>query len=284
MMRSKNERLATRRSFLAAAALPLALGLLPAARAQPRGAAPLRMALVIGNSRYASAPLVNPPNDARLVSTAMECLGFKVDRHLDVNQAGMLGTVKAWLDSAAKAEVRMVYYSGHGAQYRGRNYLVPVDAALQSEDDLPAAAFDVGVLTERLSRFGAGVNIVVLDACRSIPMNQASPGARRLKGPPTPWTPGFVPAKAPRGTLIAYSTSPGAVAADDPQMTSSVYTRSFVEQLMVKGLPVETVFKRTREAVLQASQGTQMPMESSSLVGEYFFHPHHAGTCPWPMR
>ena len=239
-----------------------------------------RVALIMGNARYARAPLENAVNDGRLVAGAMKDLGFQVTQLFEATHAEMLRQVTEWLAAASSASVRVVYFAGHGAQYRGRNFLIPLDAALRSEDDLPAQAFQVDDLADRLSRFSGGVNVVVLDACRSVPAAMTPlPGARPRGVKGVDLQSGFVPVAAPRGTLIAYSTSPGAVATDNPQSQNSTYTRNLVAQLAVPGLPVEEVFKRTRAAVLQESNGTQTPWETSSLVGGFCFTPNASGGC-----
>lgn len=265
-----------RRRFLASGALlGLAGGLAIPVRAEPA----FRVALVVGNSRYPGAPLGNAVNDAELVASTVKNLGFKVTLLLNATNASLLEAVKLWLDVTAEAEARMLYFAGHGAQYRGRNFLIPVDARLRSEDDLPAAAFSVNDLADRLSRFGSGVSVVVLDACRSIPSLTAPPGVRMRGTPETLWTPGFSAALAPKGTLIAYSTSPGAVAADSPQQKNGLYTRHLAAHISAPGLPIEEVFKRTRAAVLQESGGTQVPWETSSLVGDFCFSLNSTGRC-----
>lgn len=242
-------------------------------------AAARRVALVVGNGHYRTTPLANPVNDAELVASTLVRLGFEVEKHLDLGNASMLEVAKRWLQRASGADVRVVYYSGHGAVYRGQNFLLPVNVTLQSEDDLPAAAFNLDTLIARLARFESGVNVVVLDACRSVPTNLIQPGVR-YKGHAAEWTPGFAPMAPPRGMLIAYSTSPGAMAADNPEQKNSVYTRSLVDQILVPGQPIELVFRRTREAVMQASRGTQVPREDNGLVGDDFcFLPNAAGRC-----
>jgi uncharacterized caspase-like protein len=250
----------------------------PALRAQAQEAS--RSALVLGNASYPMAPLANALNDARLVTRTLKDLGFRVRLLADTAFDDMLVAVKAWLNESAPAAVRMMYFAGHGAQYRGNNYLVPVDARLLSEDDLPGAALSVQELTDRLSRFESGVNVVVLDACRSAPGTPLPPGLR-WRGPANsiPASSGLSAAVAPRGTLIAYATSPGAVAADNPRARNSVYTQHLVHHLATPGLPIEAVFKRTRAAVLAASGGSQVPWESSSLVSEFCFAPNAAGGC-----
>jgi uncharacterized caspase-like protein len=269
----------TRRQLALASATALLLG----PRAASAAAQRQRMALVIGNAGYLRAPLGNAANDARLFAGTLTNLGFQVDLVLEADRAQLLDRVTSWLARASQAEVRLVYFAGHGAQYRGRNFLIPVDTVLRSIDELPARAFQVDHLADRLSRFTTGVNLVVLDACRSLPVREPldpDTGARGL--PEVPWQPGFLPRAAPRGTLIAYSTAPGAVAADDPRSRNSVYTRHLVTQLTTPGLRVEDVFKRTRQAVLQESRGTQTPWETSSLVGDFCFSPNATGACGLP--
>lgn len=227
-----------------------------------------RSALLIGNARYAAASLKNPANDARLMQTVSHELGFNTTLALDASLSQMLGALRDWLTASANASTRLLYYAGHGAQYRGRNYLVPVDAEMRSEDDLPGRAVDATDLIDRLARTPAGVNLLVFDACRSLPMLQPPPGSRVRAGEGRAPAPGLAAAPAPRGTLVSYATAPGALAADDPSRDNSPFTRHLAAQLRVPGLSIEAVFKRTRAAVLQESGGTQVPWESSSLVGD----------------
>lgn len=231
-------------------------------------AAPLRTALVIGNARYAGAALKNAGNDARLMHSVAQELGFASTLLLDADLPRMIDSLQRWLSAATPASTRWLYYAGHGAQYRGRNFLIPVDTELRSEDDLPGRALDAGGVIDRLARLAAGVNLVVLDACRSAPLLQPPPGSRQRSGPARAPQPGLAPMQAPHGTLVAYATAPGALAADDPAADHSPYTRHLAAQLRLPGVPIETVFKRTRAAVLHETRGTQMPWETSSLVGD----------------
>jgi uncharacterized caspase-like protein len=239
-----------------------------------------RTALVLGNASYPGMKLVNATNDARLVATTLKNLGFRVRLLADASFEDLLTAVKAWLAESERSRVRMLYFAGHGAQYRGQNFLLPIDARLRSEDDLPGASLNVQDLTDRLSRFETGVNLVVLDACRSAP-GIPNPGSMRSRGSAAvqPSSSGLSATLAPRGTLIAYATAPGAVAADNPQVGHSIYTLHFVRHLSTPGLPIEAVFKRTRAAVLAASGGTQVPWESSSLVNDFCLAPHPTGAC-----
>ncbi|MFM8900729.1 MAG: caspase domain-containing protein [Burkholderiales bacterium] len=266
-------------STLRGAALLAGLGHAWPSLAQSGAATGQRIALVIGNSNYPDAPLVNAVNDARLVHSTLKDMGFAMTLLLDCTQVELLQTTRRWLASANSANVRFIYFAGHGAQYRGRNFLIPVDARLQSEDELPGSAFNVNDLIDRMSRFETGVNLLVLDACRSIPTTSPTTGARLRGIAGTLPRSGLSATLAPRGTLVAYSTAPGALASDNPQSTNSAYTRHLVAHLKIRGLPIETVFKRTRAAVLQDSGGTQVPWESSSLVNDFCFYPDASGQC-----
>ncbi|WP_326539748.1 caspase family protein [Pseudorhodoferax sp.] len=256
-----------RRRMLQAAAVAAVARASPL-RAQAAAAGSGRTALVFGNSRYPGAPLKNAGNDARLMQQVLGTLGFAVTPVFDADLQGMLDALQAWLQAGEAAATRLFYYAGHGAQYRGRNYLIPIDAELRSEDDLPGRALDVNDLIARLARLAQGANVVVLDACRSTPMLQPPPGVRQRSRSPQPLQPGLAAVQAPRGTLVAYATAPGALAADDPAHDHSPYTRHLAEHLRTPGLPVEMVFKRTRSAVLRETGGRQVPWESSSLTGE----------------
>ena len=277
--------LLSRRSALAAGALAL-LGDIstaaPEAPATPSAAAQgpqaRRMALVIGNGRYVLTPLANPRKDAKLVAGTLRKpeFGFQVEEHHDLNYEQMRQVIQDWLFDAEPADVRVVYFSGHGAAVRGRNFLLPVNIKLRSEDDLFSNAFHADTLVDQLSRFGRGINIVVFEACRSIPSNMLQPGTH-----PKEIDPFGMPRGSPRGTLVAYSTSPGALAADTPSRSNSLFTRNLVKNMSTPGLPIEMVLRKTREAVMQASRGTQIPREDNGLVGTNFcFLLDDAGKCP----
>jgi len=237
-----------------------------------------RMALVIGNARYAGAPLHSPINDARLMDDTLRKIGFQVDLRTNLGLAEMTQGVQASLRKAAPASVRLVFFSGHGAQYRGSNYLLPADVKLQSEDDLPGAAFHVDELIDLVARFDTGVNLLVFDACRSVPAVLPSFGSRKGDRPPS-WTPGFAPVAVPQGTLVAWATSRGSVALDNARGGNSLFTRHFASHLGTPGLVVEEILKRTRESVKRESSGTQVPEDTSTLSGDFCLVASSTGAC-----
>lgn len=220
-----------------------------------------RVALVIGNSAYQEAPLRNPANDARAMSRRLAALGFEV---ISVENAGRDAMQKAILEFASRLReesIGLFYYAGHGIQSRGRNYLLPVNARVENERALRFQAMEVQTVLEEMEYAGNRMNIVILDACRNNPFERRFRGGSR----------GLAAIDAARGTLIAYATAPGAVAADGDG-ANGLYTAELLRALTVPDLKAEEVFKRVRVAVSERSSGAQVPWESSSLTGDFVFN------------
>jgi uncharacterized caspase-like protein len=254
----------TRRTWLGTT---LGLGLIGIAAAQSGARA--RHALVIGNGAYPSLPLRNPGNDARAMAQALEALGFEVQLLLDAGWRRMIEGVQAFVTRTEQAEVRLVFYAGHGAQLRGRNYLIPVDAPMSSADELTARSLDAGEVLERMGRRRDGVNLFILDACRDNPASQYQllPDGRRIKV--RTLAKGLATMAAPKGSLVAFSTAPGSVADDGPGRGNSLYTRHLLRHIATPGLALEQMFKRVRVGVMQDSAERQRPWEESSLTVDY---------------
>jgi uncharacterized caspase-like protein len=272
----------TLRILLASACVGLALLCAPAA-AYDIVSGEIRTALVIGNASYRTSPLKNPVNDAQAVAAALKLLGFQVIMRENATQREMLDGLREFSNRARKSQVRLLYYAGHGVQIRGRNYLMPVDAEIQSEDDIPLKGADVTEVLERLATITEGVNLIVLDACRNNPFSAASSqlaDGRRLRTRGLgPQSLGLAPLQAPSGTLIAFSTAPGSIAVDNPSQRNSTYTKHLLAQLAIPGVPIERMFKQVRVAVAQETQQQQVPWETSSLMGEFCFRTDATGRC-----
>lgn len=233
-----------------------------------------RVALVVGNSGYRHAPpLANPARDAELMAGALENAGFQVTRLIDADLAALK---RAMLDFGrqlrdSEVEAGLFYYAGHGAQVKGENYLIPVSANIASEDEIDLEAVNINDFLAVMNSSKSRVNIVILDACRDNPFATASRGGPR----------GLAPVDAPKGTYIAYATSPGAVALDGAG-DNSPYTTALAAAMREPGLPIERVFKNARAQVLAATDDRQLPWETSSITGEFFFHPGPATTAAKP--
>jgi len=225
-----------------------------------------RLALVIGNANYRVDPLDNPVNDARLVAASLMQAGFDVTLAENLDRRGLLGALRAFGERLNDDSVAVLYYAGHGLQLRDRNYLIPVDAEIRNEDEIPLAGIDLSFILARMSAAKSRINIVVLDACRNNPF--AGKNGRSAQG--------LAQMDAPVGTLLAYATGPGKLAADGlggANDKNGLYAQQLARHLLAPGLPVEHVFKRVREAVVRASREAQVPWESSSLQGEFAFVP-----------
>ncbi|HEV2041077.1 MAG TPA: caspase family protein, partial [Casimicrobiaceae bacterium] len=253
---------ASRRDFLKAggAITLVSAGLLPARAAPDRS----RIALVVGNNSYPRAPLNNAINDAKAVGALLERAGFDVTLKTDVGRDALRQAAKEFGAMARGSEAREVffYYAGHGAQMDWRNYLLPVDARVAAASDLPAQCLELGALLNDLSKAKGKVFVLILDACRDNPFGTGFQPAQK----------GLSQFDAPVGSLLAFSTAPGNVAADGSGV-NSLYTESLIRELAVKGVRLEDALKRVRLAVRVASKGSQVPWESTSLESDVFVFP-----------
>jgi uncharacterized caspase-like protein len=236
----------------------------PSRAAQPAAAAasakPARLALVIGNASYKDAPLVNPGNDAADVTKALEASGFTVMKRENATLREMHLALREFGDRLGRQTTGLFYFSGHGLQVRGRNYLMPVDADIAREDEVAFQALDLAAVMEKLDSAKNPVNIVILDACRNNPFGSRLQASAK----------GLAQVDAPPGTLIAFATAPGSTAADGTGR-NGLYTNHLVRQIAQPGLAIEEVFKTTRAAVRVESKNSQIPWESTSLESPFSF-------------
>lgn len=240
-----------------------------------------RYALVIGNGAYSFSPLKNPVNDARAIAETLRGFGFEVELRENARMPTMLEALREFAHKGRDYHVRLFYYGGHGLQLGGKNYLLPVDADIKTEDDVPARSADLGEFLDRIGQFPQGLNIVILDACRNNPFAGdgvlLADGRRvRFRGAAPG---GLAPVEAPSGTLVAFSTAPGAIALDGVGSRHSLYTKHLLEQIGTPGLPVEQMFKRVRVAVAAETKRQQVPWENSSLMGDFCFRTIPGGAC-----
>ena len=219
-----------------------------------------RIALVIGNSNYRTRPLRNPVNDANDVSSALRSSGFQVIDLRDASLQQMRSGVRQFGDRLINNDVGLVYYSGHGVEVKGRNYFIPVNADIQREDEIADQGLDVSLVLEKMNTAGKGVNILIVDACRDDPFGRSFRSASR----------GLAQMDAPRGTIIAYATSPGKVA-QDGDGRNSPYTKNLVRVMQQPNKPIEQVFKEVRRAVQEETKNQQTPWENTSLSGDFYF-------------
>ena len=220
-----------------------------------------KSALVIGNGAYRDIPLRNPVNDAQAIAAALEKLGFRVTQKTNVTQPDMENAIREFGQALKKEDVALFYFSGHGIQVNGVNYLIPIGADIRSEDEVKYKAVDAGMVLDKLETAGNQLNIVILDACRNNPYK----GARSMSR-------GLAVMSAPPGALLAYATAPGSTAADG-EGENSPYTKHLLEMMNAPGLKIEEVFKKVRVAVMADTENQQVPWEASSLTGDFYFIP-----------
>jgi len=221
-----------------------------------------RVALVIGNANYKTAPLRNPANDAKAIADKLRGLGFKVTLKLDQGQKGMADAIRTFGNQLKGGGAGLFYYAGHGMQVQGRNFLIPVDADIQNEDEVPYRSIDANEVLAKMETAKNRLNLMILDACRN------NPFARKFRSS----SQGLAQMDAPSGTLVAFATAPGSVASDGSGK-NGLYTQHLLASLGQPGVPVEQLFKRVRVGVMKDTRNAQVPWESSSLVGDFYFKP-----------
>jgi hypothetical protein len=222
-----------------------------------------RVALVIGNSNYQNAPqLANPDNDAQSMAQFLNSAGFEVISATDLGQNDMLRVVQdfsAKVSAGGPNTVAMVYYAGHGVQLAGENYLVPIDAKVSNQTELVNDSVRLVDVMSTLETIPSRMRIVILDACRNNPFPNVNDAGR-----------GLAIVDAPNGSIVGYSTAPGAEAQDGAN-GHSPYTQAFLNVAREPNVPIEQLFKRVRLQVNQTTSGAQIPWESSSLTSDFTF-------------
>ena len=225
-----------------------------------------RVALVIGNSDYKSVTrLPNPTNDANAITKALQAVDFEVQTVTDLTRLEMGRALSQFANTVAakgKDTVALVFYAGHGLQIEGENFLVPIDANIEREADVPLSTMRLADVMKALETLPSKMRIVILDACRNNPFTTLQKTTGR----------GLAIVDAPAGSIVAYSTSPGQEALDGTG-TNSPYTAALVDVMKEPGLAIEQVFKNVRLKVNKVTEGRQVPWESSSLTANFAFVP-----------
>lgn len=221
-----------------------------------------RLALVIGNAEYKSEtmlPLKNPVNDAVLIGDSLKKAGFKTELLLNADLRKMKRAVRDFstaLEEAGDGSIAAVYYSGHGFEAGGRNYLAPLNADLQDEVDAEFEALSIDWVLSTIEAAHEGANIVIFDACRNTALKRSAGNS----------TGGFTLLNStPRGSYISFATAPGSTASDGKDLNSP-YTAAIAREILVPGTTLETVFKRVRQRVVEDTNGEQVPWDHSSLT------------------
>jgi TPR repeat protein len=230
-----------------------------------------KIALVIGNQNYAHLTVLkNAVADADLMAGSLEDVGFEVVLIKDGSKADMGRAIVDFRRRIQPGTIAVVYYAGHGMQANDENYLVPVDAELKDAQDLPWMAIGANDLVKQFEATAASALVFILDACRDNPFWNNEAKTRSIGGAGSRGLARIISNRA--GTLIAFSTAPGAVAQDGDGVNSP-YTSALAEAIREPGQSLETIFKRARVKVVEETKGRQIPWENSSLVTDIVLQP-----------
>ncbi len=218
-----------------------------------------RTALVIGNGAYKSiTSLNNPVNDAVDMKSVLTTLGFDVILRINANRGQIKQAVRTFESKIRRGGVGLFYYAGHGVQVDGTNYIIPVGVDIKKKYDVEEEALKMRYVLGAMEEANNDLNIVILDACRNNPFRSFRGGS-----------PGLARMDAPKGSIIAYATSPGAVA-EDGSGRNGTYTAQLLKHLVTPGLSVQQIFNKTGRAVMKATNDEQIPWISSTPLDEFY--------------
>ena len=224
-----------------------------------------QLALVIGNDDYEYGKLTNPVNDAVAVAQTLTKKGFEVILKTNLTFGEMTQEILNFGERLKKNKgVGLFYFSGHGAQIKGENYLIPTNN-YRINDEIGIQNYTVSLreIEQRMENAKNGLNIIILDACRNDPFRWKVPSRSLNRGLAKPDT--------ADGILIAFATHPGATASDNNNENNGLYTKYLLQSMQTPRLTIESMFKRVRAAVEKASEGKQKPWYNASLTGEFCF-------------
>ena len=199
-------------------------------------------------------------NDAQDIGATLENLGFSVTRALDASRGEIQQAVDRFQEASSRrgTKVALFYYSGHGVEYEGSNYIIPVNAEIRNEYELVDQAFSADRIVKAMDRNRAAFNLVILDACRDNPFFSSRSGSR-----------GLASMSGGGRSMIVFATSPGQVAADGSGRNSP-FTKAFIEHAATPGLEVTDMMKAINGAVQKLTGGRQVPWYTTSYSEDVF--------------
>jgi hypothetical protein len=229
-----------------------------------------RLALVIGNDTYEHAtPLVNARSDARAVADALTRDGFSVLLKRDLNLKQMKAALREFKERVSGGDEVVFYYSGHGVQFGGTNYLIPVDLLPESEAQIIDESVSLQRVLDDLQEQKTRFALAIIDACRNNPFK----GSGKAIGGK-----GLAPVAAATGQMILYAAGAGQEALDrlnqaDPD-PNGVFTRLLVKELTKPGESARQMVESVRDQVVELTRSVgreQVPALYDQSVGEFYF-------------
>ena len=217
-----------------------------------------RIALVIGNGEYQSGQLKTSANDAGLIAQTLQAAGFDVTGARDLDSETLRDSIREFLEKArdsGPSAVSFVYFSGRAVQFEGENYLLPIDARIAKDTDIPLEGFRLSDLTKPLGNTPGKARIVVLDAARLAPPSFPKDG---IAG-------GLALVQPEQGMLIAYNAAPGTVGPNEDGAYGS-YASALAEMIKTGDYTLDDVFSRARMRVSDLTKGQQLPWSSSRVL------------------
>jgi len=216
----------------------------------------------MGNAAYPEASLRNPVNDAVNLSDHLQSLGFLCQTRTDATIKDMEKALKQFRHELADADVGLFFFAGHGMQIEAENFLTAVNTDFDTEMDAKHSSLALNKVIEVLENGSNDTSILILDACRN------NPYERKWRAAPSR---GLAPVYAPKGTIIAFATSPGQTASDGPG-TNGAFTSAILKHIDAQNLTIEDLFKRVRNTLSASTNGKQTSWEHTSLMGDFFFN------------
>lgn len=234
-----------------------------------------RIALVIGNSAYENVPeLKNPLNDSADLAAMLSAVGFEVILHTDQTQGKMLDTLRGFRRRADKAEIALIYFAGHGIEIDRQNYLLPIDAVLETDSDVNFEA--VKLETMIFATSGAEqLSMVIVDACRNNPFAASMKRSNSSRSIGR----GLSAVEPANNTLVAYAAKEGTTASDGAGRNSP-YAAALIASLQQPDLEVGLMMRKVRDDVLASTGGKQEPFVYGSLSAEQIFLADTRGLSP----
>jgi len=225
-------------------------------------ASPDRIALVIGNGDYNSAPLRNPPNDAEDMAKLLAGLSFRVTKLVNAGHKLMEDAIYSFGRKLRSTKgVGLFYFAGHGMQVKGVNYLIPIDARVETEGDVKHQSISANHILSKMQDAGNPLNMVFLDACRNNPIARSFRSGQQ----------GLAYMEAPSGSLVVFATAPGGIAKDG-SARNGVFTKHLLRQIPKPGIEIGYMMRDVRAGVKSDTNDEQTPFEVSSLTGKFYFN------------